>query len=353
MKGLAAGIITVCIVLFISACALSGESKVQDISEKSEVETETETESQADAEKMYTTETKITDVINDTVFGDYGRLIFPVASGYYSGNTLGNLKLTWYNNIDPDTTVEIVNYMRSEAARGNTIFYDIYTEEEKAADPEKKNTGLFFFKGNAGEKFAVCNAGGAFAYVGAMQDSFPHALELSKKGYNAFALIYRPGAQTACEDLARAIAFIFDHAEELEVDTDNYSLWGGSAGARMAAWVGGYGTAAFGEEKLPKPSAVIMQYTGLSEYSEEDPPTFVTVGENDWIADWRIMKQRLEGMGSIGIPTEFHSYPGLGHGFGVGKGTAAEGWIDEAVDFWEAQSSNAVKETAANGLEVR
>ena len=28
--------------------------------------------------------------------------------------------------------------------------------------------------------------------MGAMQDSFPHALELSKKGYNAFALIYRP-----------------------------------------------------------------------------------------------------------------------------------------------------------------
>lgn len=30
-----------------------------------------------------------------------------------------------------------------------------------------------------------------------MHDTFPHALELSKKGYNAFALIYRPGAQTA------------------------------------------------------------------------------------------------------------------------------------------------------------
>ena len=57
-----------------------------------------------------------------------------------------------------------------------------------------------------------------FAYVGAMQDSFPHALELSKKGYNAFSLIYRPGAQTACEDLARVIRFIFDHADELEVD---------------------------------------------------------------------------------------------------------------------------------------
>ena len=55
-------------------------------------------------------------------------------------------------------------------------------------------------------------------------------LSCPKRGYNAFALIYRPGAQTACEDLARAISFIFENAEELEVDTGCYSLWGGSAG---------------------------------------------------------------------------------------------------------------------------
>ncbi len=29
-------------------------------------------------------------------------------------------------------------------------------------------------------------------YVAAIHDSFPHAMELSEKGYNAFALIYRP-----------------------------------------------------------------------------------------------------------------------------------------------------------------
>jgi len=28
---------------------------------------------------------------------------------------------------------------------------------------------------------------------------------------------------------------------------------------------------------------------------------------------------------------------GLGHGFGLGTGTNAEGWIDEAVRFWEKQ----------------
>lgn len=71
-----------------------------------------------------------------------------------------------------------------------------------------------------------------------MHDSFPQAMELSEKGYNAFALIYRPGADTACEDLARAIAFLHENAEELQIDMTDYSLWGGSAGARMAAWLG-------------------------------------------------------------------------------------------------------------------
>lgn len=285
----------------------------------------------------YTVNTAIADVINDPVFGEYGRLIFPVDSGYYSGDTLGNLHLTWYNNIDPDQTVEIANYLKNHAEAGNIVFYDIYTEEEKAADPEKEDTGLFFFKGTPGENFAICNAGGGFAYVGAMQDSFPHALELSQKGYNAFALIYRPGAQTACEDLARAISFIFAHADELEVDTDSYSLWGGSAGARMAAALGSYGPAAFGGDDLPRPSAVIMQYTGYSDYTENDPPTFVCVGEKDAIANWRTMERRIQNLSALGISTEFHHYPGLGHGFGLGTGTIAEGWMEDAVAFWEKQ----------------
>ena len=328
----------ICMCMIITACGMkTKEDRADDIPRKHMQKTEQE--NTVGTSEMYTRKTKISDVINDKIFGDYGRLIFPVESEYYSGNTLEELKLIWYNNIDPDTTVDIVNYIKSSVMQGQTIFYDIYSDEEKAADPEKQDTGLFFFKGNEGEKFAVCNAGGAFAYVGAMQDSFPHALELSKKGYNAFALIYRPDAEKACEDLSRAIAFIFEHADELGVSTDDYSLWGGSAGARMAAWVGGYGTAEFGEKDLPKPAAVVMQYTGLSEYSRNDPPTFVTVGENDGIADWRIMKRRLDGMSVLGIPTEFHSYLGLRHGFGLGKGTAAEGWIDEAVAFWEAQSN--------------
>jgi len=290
----------------------------------------------AEAEPMIWDEnTGINEVIAYSGFGDWGRLIFPVDEGYYSGSTLKDLRLTWYSNIQPAKTVEIVNYLRAKADAGETVFYDIYTDAEKAADPWKADTGLFFFKGNPGAKFAICNAGGGFAYVGAMHDSFPHALELSKKGYNAFALIYRPGAQTACEDLARAIAFIHEHAEELEVDVSGYSLWGGSAGARMAAWVGSYGTAAFGEAEYPRPGAVIMQYTGLSEIYGNEPPTYNCVGTNDGIASWRTMERRIVAIKGNGTDAMIEVFPGLSHGFGLGTGTVAEGWIDNAVAFWE------------------
>ena len=105
----------------------------------------------------------------------------------------------------------------------------------------------------------------------------------------------------------------------------------------MAAWLGSYGPAAFGGDELPRPGAVIMQYTGHSDYTENDPPTFACVGESDGIANWRTMERRIEALDALGIPTEFHHYPGLPHGFGLGTGTVAEGWLDEAVAFWEEQ----------------
>lgn len=288
-------------------------------------------------EGNFTKESKISDVVRDAAFGDYGRLLFPTDSRYFSGERLGELNLTWYEHIDADKTVEILNHLKARAKKGERVFYDIYSAEEKAADPSKKDTGLFYFKGERNKPFAVVVAGGGFAYVGAMHDSFPHALELSKKGYNAFALIYRPGALSGAQDLARAINFIFEHAGELEVGTEFYSLWGGSAGARLAAMLGSYGTQAFGQPARPRPAAVVMQYTGYSDFTPQDPPTFAVAGENDGIANPRVMERRIRNLAAAGVRTQFRSYANLGHGFGLGTGTAAEGWLDEAVKFWQKQ----------------
>ena len=148
--------------------------------------------------RNFTMKTKVKDVINDPAFKGYGRLIFPADIKIEDDLTLKNIEeiLPWYSEINLKRTVEIVNYMKNEVQNGNQIFYDIYTEKEKKEDSDKRNTG------------------GGFMYVAGIHDSVPHALELSKKGYNAFALIYRPGAQTACEDLARAIAFLYEHQKE-------------------------------------------------------------------------------------------------------------------------------------------
>lgn len=220
----------------------------------------------------YTTDTPIQTVMDDPVFGDYGRLLFPADTGYWSGDTLGNLRLTWYSNINPEETVAIVNHLHTQAAAGETVFYDIYTPEEKAADPDKADTGLFCFRGDLGGKVAFCNAGGGFAYVGAMQDSFPHALELSRRGYNAFTLIYRPGAQTACEDLARAITFVSDHAQELQVYLEGYS-GGGETGSLVLGLRPDLYTAYL---------AVSIQWDGdLAAVAQAEVPVYLAVGEAD------------------------------------------------------------------------
>lgn len=324
--------------LLLSGCGQTEESSRTNSSDANPSETaETGENGSSGDEEDYTLETKVMDVINDPVFGDYWRLIFPVDRTINEDLELQDVGeiLTWYNNVNPDRTVEIANYLKDQVESGEQIFYDIYTDEEKAEDPDKENTGLFFFRGEPGAKTAVINAGGGFVYVAAMHDSFPHAMELSKKGYNAFALIYRPGADTACEDLARAIAFLHENADELQIDMTDYSLWGGSAGARMAAWLGSYGTAAFGEEEYPAPAAVIMEYTGLSDVTGNEPPTYACVGTNDGIASYRSMEDYISRIQENGTDAEIQVFDGLRHGFGLGEGTVAEGWIDEAVSFWE------------------
>lgn len=345
LAGVALGI--VCCVCLLSGCG-NRQQASNVISDSGIHNKEAETmepiiESSKEYTDGYAVDSKVKDVIDNPIFGDYGRLIFPVDISIPSTLTLSDVDeiLPWYSEVNPNKTVEIVNYMQEVVEAGDTIFYDIYSEEEKKEDPDKADTGLFFFRGNAGEKTAILNAGGGFVYVAGIHDSFPQALELSKKGYNAFALIYRPGAQSACEDLARAIAFLHKNAEQLQINMTDYSLWGGSAGARMAAWLGSYGTNAFGEEDYPAPAAVIMQYTGLSEVTGAEPPTYACVGNRDGIASYRSVTQYIKQIRNNGTDAQIEVFDGLSHGFGLGENTVAEGWLDRAVEFWEDNACQA------------
>ncbi len=286
-----------------------------------------------------TVQSTIGDLLHHPVFAGFAQHILPRAGRSYDESMpLSDMAslMPYHSHVHAQNSVDALNRLIDDVNNGKQIFYDFYTEEEKAADPSKENTGLFFYRGGEGALFAVQCAGGGFSYVGSLHESMPHCVEINKHGYNAFAIQYRVGGeQYAAEDLAAAISFIMEHAEELGVSTENYSVWGGSAGARMAADIGSYGTAYWGAQTDSRPAAVIFMYTGRSDYTPNDPPTFAGVGGNDGIANPNIMKRRSDALAALGIDTEFHLYPHLGHGFGIGLGTSAEGWVDDAVAFWE------------------
>jgi acetyl esterase/lipase len=78
-----------------------------------------------------------------------------------------------------------------------------------------------------------------------------------------------------------------------------------------------------------------MAYTGHSEVADHEPPTFAVVGERDGIASPAVMERRVAALRRTGTEVEFLRYSDLGHGFGPGTGTSAEGWLDRAIRFWE------------------
>ena len=285
-----------------------------------------------------TIENTVKDVIEHEAFVGFGKFILPAERRYDYNMPLANVAslLPYHNYVTGERAVETINTMIDYVQDGNRLFYDIYSDEDKRTDARKNNTGLFFFRGKPGKPFAIVCPGGGFSYVGAIHEGFPLAIALSEMGYNAFSIQYRTGgAQVACEDLAQAIDFIMRHAEELQVSAEDYSLWGGSAGARMAAYLGSYSTQGFINATHKRPATVIMGYTGHSEYTPNDPPTYVIIGEDDAIASPATMRRRVENLQALGINAEFHFLPNLRHGFGLGRGTTADGWHKNAVKFWE------------------
>ncbi len=329
-------------VLFCTSCAQEGDLIKQEKGMKPDTEIsadENDMNKNVPADEKFTIFSTVADVISNSVFGDFGYLLFPVDRNVPRSMTLADLSTpgvyVWYSHIRPRKTVEIINRLYNDALAGQQIFYRMYSDAEIAADPSKAHTGLFFFRGGKDRPFAITNAGGGFMYVGAMHDSFPHALEISRAGYNAFAIIYRP--DDPYSDLAKAITYIHDHAAELGVDPSNYSLWGGSAGGRMSAVLANslYLQRLTGRTDIPRAAAEIIQYTGYSTASPHDAPTYSCVGSDDGIAPWPVMQNRLRSLAEMGIPTEFHVYDGLAHGFGIGTGTVAEGWVDDAIRFWQ------------------
>jgi acetyl esterase/lipase len=298
--------------------------------------------------ELLTPDNTIGDLLNHPAFAGFGRLLLPWDDRTYDSRLrLRNIDslLPYHSHVDPATVVDGLNHMIRDVSQGRRVFYDFYTTDQKKHEPARSNAGLFFFRGRPGAPFAIISPGGGFSYVGSVHEGFPYAVAISKQGYNAFVLKYRAGAggTVATRDLAAATLYVFRNAKTLGVDTRGYSLWGSSAGARMAANIGSHGVERFGGDAVPKPSTVVMAYTAHSDYSANEPATFAVVGERDGIAPPSVMEKRVEALRKAGTEVEFHRYAEVGHGFGAGIGTRAEGWLDRATRFWQKAIDRSAK----------
>ena len=224
-------------------------------------------EQATDGAVLLSANSSIRDILNHQAFSGFSRRMLPWDDRSYDENMplaeIGSL-LAYHSLVNPETVVGSLNSMTDEVGKGRTVFYDIYTEAQKRADPTKEHTGLFFFRGKPGAPFAVIAPGGGFSYVGSVHEGFPYAVEIRSKGYNAFVLKYRvgQGGTVATQDLAAAISYIFENADTLRVRRWHRRLHSKCAKAQYDSGVPARNGTEISEVQQPRPATTEYGPTG-------------------------------------------------------------------------------------------
>lgn len=218
--------------------------------------------------------------------------------------------------------------------------------------------------------FALICPGGGYVMCVGNGEGIPYAQKLNKAGYAAFVLRYRCRGKAyrpaPLEDVAIALRDIIDHADEYNVETGSYSLWGSSAGGHL---IGSFGSEAHGWKHygLPRPGALVLIYPvitmgelthkgsrkyflgkhptaqDIADWSVENlvtpayPPTFLWNSKTDSCVNPQNGELMAAALEKSGVEHRFIQYATGTHGCGLGRGTEVEPWFGEAVTFWETQ----------------
>ena len=246
----------------------------------------------------------------------------------------------------------------ADSCQNGPVFYR-YQEDD--------STGIAAFALPRRRKCVIICPGGGYTNVCSIAEGYPFAAAINRMGYTACIVHYRThkeaSAPNPMDDLAQAIRFIMEHAEELNVDMADYALMGLSAGGHLAA---SFGTEALGFQHygLPAPKCMILGYPVitmgayahegsrdllpgkeagqalLDRYSMEKqvtatyPPTFVWQCDSDAAVPIQNSQLLVQALAANGVEHTYEVFPGDAHGWGLGIGTAAEGWLERAIRMW-------------------
>jgi acetyl esterase/lipase len=236
----------------------------------------------------------------------------------------------------------------------------------------KNEYNLTHYPVDGKSKFALVCPGGGYGMVCAFVEGRPFAKALNRLGYHVFVLRYRVREKARfpapMDDLAKAVRYILDHADELNIERDGYSVWGSSAGGHLVA---SFGTSNMGYQKygLPCPAALVLSYpviamdenthkdsidnllgksrtqsdmdfTSVEKHIGKDyPPTFVWCSRTDKVVSYKNSEMLVTQLQKNGIAHQFVQFETGEHGCGLGIGTNVEPWFTQAVHFWESMTA--------------
>ena len=253
-----------------------------------------------------------------------------------------------------------------EKAQQGPVFYHIWDEEERKADPSKEKTGISAFPVPGKKPFFLICPGGGYSSVCSVAEGFPIAMRLNELGYSAFILQYRVGEHAKnlnpVQDLAQAVRFLNDNKNMFGITEMDYRLVGFSAGGHLAAFFSAeYQDAAAGDVPAAKgialgyPVVTMGEYTHpgsrelfagenpdaetIARFSVENritpvyPPVFMWQCDEDDTVPVENSQMLADALNRNGVRFCREMFAGSAHGWGLATGTAAEGWVDRAVAF--------------------
>jgi len=199
------------------------------------------------------------------------------------------------------------------------------------------------------------------------READPVALAYLAEGYNTFVLRYSVGLNTPASqsfsDAEEAIAYLHEHADELNIDKGKIVVIGFSAGGHLAAWVSVFG-------KI-KPAAAILGYAcTLAEIGRlmgkelpdlcgnvdrETPPTFIFATRNDAVVPVKHSLKYADALDRANVGFELHIYGDGAHAMSLGKPFTASGkanLVSADIAQWFGLSLNWLK-TVIGDFEVQ
>ena len=260
---------------------------------------------------------------------------------------------------------ERLNFLKTHIETGEITREKVYSESEVRSDSSKVGVQVLEYRNRGSNKVAIIIPGGGYSNVCSFCEGWPIAQELFERGYNCFVLYYRvfPNAYmpNPIEDVARLVKRIKENYPDL--DLNGYLMLGFSAGGHLAGiWATKKGYYRYG---LPKPKYIalaypvidlslnkgvscqnclhkdcpgedLIRYSVFTNIDKDYPVTYLWQGKRDQCISFDNSVVMDKVLKENDVKHKYVVYDDTCHGFGVGVGTCAEGWIDKMIKYFES-----------------